>query len=68
MPPATVGRRELRLCPSAPRAAHIQFEVATEGKLLVGGDPVANENFRARAIVRYLDFKPYRDAYFAPGG
>lgn len=44
---------------------HLQFEIATEGHRLLVRDPVAAERFEARAITRYLDFKPYRDEYFA---
>ena len=50
----------LRLAP-----IHLQFAIATEGEPLLVRDPILAEAFGARAIARYLDFKPCRDRYFA---
>lgn len=47
---------------------HLQFAIATKGTMLFVRDPILTEAFGARAIARYLDFKPCRDRYFATGG
>ncbi len=63
-----LGEGNFDLIPLRRAPLHVQFHVAMEGSLLLARDPIAVEDFTARAIVRYLDFKPYRDAYFAAGG
>ena len=63
-----LGEGNFDLIPLRRAPLHLQFHVAMEGSLLLARDPIAVEDFSARAIVRYLDFKPYRDAYFATGG
>jgi hypothetical protein len=60
-----LGEGNLDLIPLLHAPIHMQFQVAMEGTLLLIRNPIVVENFTARAIVRYLDFKPYRDAYFA---
>ncbi len=62
-----LGEGNFDLVPLRRAPLHIQFQVATSGKLLASRDAVAVEGFSARAIARYLDFKPVRDAYFAAG-
>jgi predicted nucleotidyltransferase len=62
-----LGEGNFDLVPLRRAPIHLQFQVATGGKLLVSRDPAAVERFSARAITRYLDFKPVRDAYFAAG-
>jgi predicted nucleotidyltransferase len=62
-----LGEGNFDLMPLRHAPLHMQFQVAMEGTLLLSRDPIAVENFTARTIVRYLDFKPYRDAYFAAG-
>lgn len=62
-----LGEGNFDLIPLRHAPLQMQFQVAMEGTLLLIRDPIAVENFAARAIVRYLDFKPYRDAYFAAG-
>ena len=61
-----LGEGNFDLVPLRRAPLHLQFAIATEGKLLFSRDPILAEGFGARAIVRYLDFKPYRDEYFAP--
>jgi uncharacterized protein len=63
-----LGEGNFDLVPLRRASLHLQFHVAMEGSLLLTRDPIAVEDFSARAIMRYLDFKPYRDAYFAVGG
>jgi hypothetical protein len=63
-----VGEGNFDLVPLRRAPLHLQFYVAMEGNLLLVRDPIAAEDFSARAIMRYLDFKPYRDAYFTAGG
>jgi len=60
-----LGEGNFDLVPLRHAPLHLQFHVAMEGSLLLARDPIAVEDFSARAIMRYLDFKPYRDAYFA---
>jgi predicted nucleotidyltransferase len=62
-----LGEGNFDLIPLLHAPIHVQFQVAMEGTPLLIRNPIAVENFTARAIVRYLDFKPYRDAYFAAG-
>jgi predicted ATPase len=62
-----LGEGNFALVPLRQAPLHLQFDVAMEGTLLMNRDPMAVEDFMARAIVRYLDFKPYREAYFAAG-
>ncbi len=62
-----LGEGNFDLMPLRRAPLHLQFHVAMEGCLVFARDPIAVEDFSARAIVRYLDFKPYRDAYFASG-
>lgn len=63
-----LGEGNFDLIPLRHAPIHVPFQVAMEGTLLIIRDAMAVENFTARAIVRYLDFKPYRNAYFAAGG
>ena len=63
-----LGEGNFDLLPLRRAPLHLQFHVALEGSLLLARVPIAVEDFSARAIMRYLDFKPYRDAYFAAGG
>jgi uncharacterized protein len=63
-----LGEGNFDLVPLRRAPLHLQFHVAMEGSLLLARDPITVEDFSARAIMRYLDFKPYRDAYFAAGG
>ena len=62
-----LGEGNFDLVPLRRAPLHLQFHVAMEGLLLVARDAIAVEGFSARAIAHYLDFKPYRDAYFAVG-
>ena len=62
-----LGEGNFDLVPLRRAPLHLQFHVAMEGMLLLARDAKAVEDFTARAITRYLDFKPYRDAYFAAG-
>ena len=62
-----LGEGNFDLVPLRRTPLHLQFHVAMEGMLLIARDARAVEDFSARAIARYLDFKPYRDAYFAAG-
>jgi len=59
------GEGNFDLVPLRRAPLHLQFAIATEGKLLLSRDPVLTERFGTFAITRYLDFKPHRDAYFA---
>lgn len=66
-------QRELKegrfdLVPLRRAPLHLQFAVATAGRLLYVRDPIVAEGFGTRAISRYLDFKPCRDRYFGTGG
>jgi predicted nucleotidyltransferase len=63
-----LGEGNFDLLPLRRASLHLQFHVAMEGSLVLVRDPIAVEDFAARALMRYLDFKPYRDAYFAAGG
>jgi predicted nucleotidyltransferase len=63
-----LGEGNFDLVPLRRAPLHLQFHVALEGSLLLARDAFAVEDFSVRAIMRYLDFKPYRDAYFAAGG
>ena len=63
----TVGEGRFDLVPLRCAPLHLQYQVATEGRRLACRDARAAERFEARAIVRYLDFKPYRNAYFSGG-
>jgi predicted nucleotidyltransferase len=60
-----LGEGRFDLVPLRRAPLHLQFMIATEGRLLLVRDPILTEAFGARAIARYLDFKPYRDRYFA---
>jgi len=62
-----LGEGNFDLVPLRRAPLHLQFHVTMEGTPLLVRDPIAAEDFAAGAIVRYLDFKPYRDAYFAAG-
>lgn len=62
-----LGEGRFDLVPLRRAPLHLQFAIATTGKLLLVRDPFLAEGFGARAIARYLDFKPYRDEYFAIG-
>ena len=68
-----VLQRELKegrfdLVPLRRAPLHLQFAIATAGRLLYVRDAVLAEEFGTRAISRYLDFKPCRDRYFGTGG
>ena len=60
-----LGEGSFDLVPLRRAPLHLQFEIATTGKRLFVRDPILAEEFGTRAITRYLDFKPYRDEYFA---
>jgi predicted nucleotidyltransferase len=62
-----LGEGNFDLVPLRRAPLYLQFHVAMEGRLLLARDAIAVEAFSARAIARYLDFKPYREAYFAAG-
>jgi predicted nucleotidyltransferase len=62
-----LGEGNFDLVPLRRAPLHLQFHIAMEGSLLIVRDSIAVEAFSAGAIMRYLDFKPYRDAYFAAG-
>ena len=61
---AELGEGAFDLVPLRRAPLHLQFDVATGGRPLLVRDPLLAEGFGARAIVRYLDFKYYRDRYF----
>jgi hypothetical protein len=63
-----LGEGNFDLIPLRRAPLHLKFQVVTAGTCLINREPLAAEDFAAQAIVRYLDFKPYRDAYFAAGG
>jgi hypothetical protein len=60
-----VGEGTFDLVPLRRAPLHIQFEIATAGRVLFARDPIVLEDFGTRAITRYLDIKYYRDQYFA---
>ena len=60
-----LGEGGFDLVPLRRAPLHIQFMIATGGTLLFARDPIAAEAFGARAIARYIDFKPRRDEYFS---
>ncbi len=60
-----LGEGRFDLVPLRRAPLHLQFTIATEGKLIFVRDPILAEAFGAQAIARYLDFKPCRDRYFA---
>jgi predicted nucleotidyltransferase len=60
-----LGEGGFDLVPLRGAPLHLQFAIATEGKLLLVRDAILTESFGARAIALYLDFKPCRDQYFA---
>jgi hypothetical protein len=60
-----LGEGNFDLGPLRRAPLHLQFAITTEGRLLLAKDPIVIENFGVYAITRYLDFKPYRDEYFA---
>jgi predicted nucleotidyltransferase len=60
-----LGDGNFDLVPVRRAPLHLQFEIATRGHRLLVRDPVAAERFEVHAITRYLDFKHYRDEYFA---
>ena len=62
-----VGEGGFDLVPLRRAPLHLQFAIATAGKQLFVRDPIVAEGFGARAIARYLDFKPCRDRYFGTG-
>ena len=62
-----LGEGNFDLVPLRRAPLHVQFHITMEGTPLIVCDPIAAEGFSASAIMRYLDFKPYRDAYFAAG-
>ncbi len=59
-----LGEGSFDLVPLRRAPLHMQFAIATEGKPLLVRDPIRAEDFEARAITHYLDFKPHRDRYF----
>lgn len=62
-----LGEGRFDLVPLRRAPLHLQFTVATEGRPVLVRDPIEAEAFAARAVDRYLDFKPHRDRYFAAG-
>ena len=62
-----LGEGGFDLVPLRRAPLHLQFAIATAGTLLFVRDPILAEGFGARAITRYLDFKPCRDRYFGTG-
>jgi len=60
-----LGEGEFDLVPLRRAPLHLQFAIATGGRPLLIRFPDLAEGFGARAITHYLDFKPYRDEYFA---
>jgi predicted nucleotidyltransferase len=63
-----VGEGGFDLVPLRRAPLHMQFAVATTGERLLVRDRKLMEAFETRAIVRYLDFKPHRDRYYATPG
>lgn len=59
-----LGEGNFDLVPLRRAPLHMQFAIATEGRPLLVRDRIMTEGFGARAITRYLDFKPCRDRYF----
>jgi len=45
----------------------LAFRIIRDGERLVANDPREDVAFRTRTIMRYLDFKPLRDAAFRSG-
>jgi predicted nucleotidyltransferase len=45
----------------------LAFRIIRDGERLVARDPGEDVSFRTRTIMRYLDFKPLRDAAFRSG-
>lgn len=45
----------------------LAFRIIRDGECLVARDPREDVSFRTRTIMRYLDFKPLRDAAFRSG-
>ena len=62
-----LGEGGFDLVPLNRAPLHLQYAIATAGTLLFVRDPIVAEGFGARAIARYLDFKPCRDRYFGTG-
>lgn len=62
-----LGEGNFSLVPLRTAPLHIQFQVATDARILHRRRPAVAEAFEAGAIARYLDFKPHRDRYFAEG-
>ena len=60
-----LGEGVFDLVPLRRAPLHLQFAIAPEGQRLLVKDPILAEAFAARAVARYLDFKPCRDRYFA---
>jgi len=61
----TLGEGRFDLVPLRRAPLHLRFQILTEGKVLAAKDRGMLEDVTTDTIVRYLDFKPYRDAYFA---
>jgi uncharacterized protein len=59
-----LGDGAFDLVPLRRAPLHLQFAIVTEGRPLLMRDPGLAEDFGARAISHYLDFKRYRDEYF----
>lgn len=62
-----LGEGAFDLVPLRRAPMHLRFAVLLEGRPLLIRDPALAESFTAGAIIRYLDFKPYRDQYFSAG-
>ncbi len=45
----------------------LAFRIIRDGERLLATDPREDVSFRTRTIMRYLDFKPLRDAAFRSG-
>jgi predicted nucleotidyltransferase len=60
-----LGEGRFDLVPLHRAPLHLQFAIATESRRLLVKNASLAEAFGTRAITRYLDFKHYRDEYFA---
>ena len=58
-------RIDLFLLEEAP--VPLAFRIVRDGVRLLATDPREDVSFRTRTIMRYLDFKPLRDAAFRSG-
>lgn len=63
-----LGEGSFDLVPLSRAPLHLRFAVATRGRPILVRSPARAEDFGARAIADYLDFKLHRDRYFAAAG